>query len=308
MEVRDSRTGCSGSSMSSTIISGFSPTPTAMLFSARIHEMGAGSGVEETRPNSTVNPSNGSVSDLISAASEMPSPSESALTGLVPTIAFGLIFLVAMFKWPRLWIASFFLGLPFFLSDTGKGLSASELGLGGFFLLSIVVWMVWSVGRPDIRLVRWWGDFLLLLFLLLSVGNLAISMLNGINALDWAAEWSIYLLVLFYFPIRHYFERDERSIRHLLLLGAASTVLMAAYSIYLYKARMSAGGALFAYQLWASRSVLLGPIFVMAMLVGIATLFNLHGRAKFFAFVIVLINAGALAVGIKSGQIADRRI
>ena len=220
----------------------------------------------------------------------------STMWWLIPVIAVGLALIVAMFKYPKLWMGTFFLALPIFLSDTGKGLSASELAVGGFLMISIVVWIGWTISNHEVILVRWWGDFLLLLFLALSFGNFAIAMLNGIPFVDWLAEWTVYLLVLYYFPIRHYFEQDERSIRQLLILGAVSTVLMAAYSIYLYKARMAAGGALYAYQLWSSRSVLLGPIFVMTMLIGVPAIFFQRKYAKLFAFIIVLVNAGALAL------------
>lgn len=215
---------------------------------------------------------------------------------LLPVLAVGALTMAAMFKYPKLWLASFFIALPVFLSDTGKGLSASELAIGGFYLVSIVLWMAWALSHRKIVLIRWWGDFLLLAFLVLSFGNCLVAMANDVPFVDWLAEWTIYLLVLYYFPIRHYFEEDERSVRQLLLLGAFSTVLMAAYSIYLYKTRMSAGGAMYAYQLWSSRSVLLGPLFVMTMLIGIASIFHLKGWPKIVATVIVLINAGALAL------------
>lgn len=220
----------------------------------------------------------------------------STMWWLLPVLTVGTVLLAAMFKYPRLWIASFFIALPVFLSDTGKGLSASELALGGFFLVSIVVWMGWAIAHREIILIRWWGDFLLLAFLVLSFGNAIVAMANDVPFIDWLAEWTIYLLVLYYFPIRHYFETDERRVRQLLLLGALSTVLMAAYSIYLYKTRMSAGGAMYAYQLWSSRSVLLGPLFVMTMLIGIAVIFHVRSRWKIVAVGIVLINAGALAL------------
>lgn len=221
----------------------------------------------------------------------------STMWWLIPVIAAGLALIVAMFKYPKLWLGTFFFVLPIFLSDTGKGLTASELAVGGFLMVSVVVWMAWMVGTHHVILVRWWGDFLLLLFLALSFGNCVIAVLNGVPFVNWLAEWSIYLLVLYYFPIRHYFDTDERSIRQLLIIGAISTVLMAAYSIYLYKVRMAANGALYAYQLWSSRSVLLGPMFVMTMLIGIPAIYMLPTRrGKALAFVLVLINAGALAL------------
>ncbi len=198
--------------------------------------------------------------------------------------------------WPKTWLTAFFVALPFFLTDSGKGLSVSEVAIGGFFMLTITIWTLWQIADPREQLVRWWGDFLLLLFLLLSLGNAFIAMANGVRLIDWVSEWSIYLLVLYYFPIRKYFTADERSVRQVLILGAISTVLMALYSVVIYKQRMDEGGAAFAYQLLSARSVLMGPFFVMAILIGIPAAFWVKRAWRPFVALVVLINAGALAL------------
>ena len=148
---------------------------------------------------------------------------------LGPAIALGIGLFVAMIKWPKVWLGAVILSLPVFLFDSGKGLSPSELVLGAFILGSIVAWLVIKVSS-GLKVVTWWGDFLIFLFLFLSAFNVVIALLNEVELIGWLSEWSLFFLILYYFPLREYFGKDERSLKQLLVLLAISTVFMAAYT------------------------------------------------------------------------------
>ena len=73
---------------------------------------------------------------------------------LSPVIALGIGLLVAMIKWPKVWLGTVILAWPIFLFDSGEGLSASELTLGGFVIGSVVLWCVMRIAKGA-TLIRW---------------------------------------------------------------------------------------------------------------------------------------------------------
>jgi O-antigen ligase len=209
-------------------------------------------------------------------------------------VALALGFIVAMIKWPKVWLATFLLSLPIFLTDSGKGLSAQELAMGGLFTLSITVWIVWRIAADPRPLVRNWMDFLVLLFIALSSLNIVVAMMNHVDPVGWLSEWALFFLILYYFPIREYFG-DERGLKQFMTLSAISAVGQALYSMYLYKQRM-ATGLVYAFQLTASRSVLLGPIFLVAIVFCMLFIFAVRWRHKLILFGIIGIQVAALVL------------
>ena len=195
--------------------------------------------------------------------------------------------------WPKVWLGSVLLAFPFFLFDTGKGLSVSEVILAVYILGSLSIWLVHALATGK-KLLRWWGDFLLVLFLALSVFNVGIALLNDVELLDWISEWAVLLLMLYYFPLREVFGESERSLRQLLVLLAIASLEAAGLSAYHYATR-TGSGLVYAYQILASRSRLFGPVFVLAILLGTSILFHVRSRwTKVLLTILVLINAGGL--------------
>lgn len=209
-------------------------------------------------------------------------------------VVLGLGFIIAIIKWPKLWLATFLLSLPIFLTDSGKGLSAQELAMGGFFMLSITIWMVWRMATHPRPLVRNWMDFLVLAFIALTSLNFIVAVVNNVEPLGWLSEWSLFFLILYYFPIREYFG-DERGLPQFMSLSAISAVAQALYSMYLYKQRM-ASGLVYAFQLTASRSVLLGPFFLMAIVFCLLFIFAVRRPQKLVLFGIIGIQVAALVL------------
>lgn len=214
---------------------------------------------------------------------------------LFPIVCCGLALAVVMVRYPKVWLGILLLGLPLFLTDTGKDISVTETISGGLYTISLFMWLVWRIGSNKPGLIRSWPDFLLVLFVVLAIGNVAIAKFNGTALLGWGVDWSYFMLMLYYFPLREEFGKDERSFTQFIALCGSSAVLMSVYSAYNFKNRM-AENMVYAYQITASRSALLGPIFLLAICVGIAVLFHTNIKGKILTFAFLLINIGALII------------
>ncbi|MBU3741805.1 MAG: hypothetical protein FGM24_05910 [Candidatus Kapabacteria bacterium] len=214
-------------------------------------------------------------------------------TYIVTAVLLGLSLLIAMVRWPKVWIVTFLLSLPLFLTDTGTGINAREVALGSFFSGTVILWMIWSVGRPDRVLIRHWFDFLLLLYVILTGCNIVIALLNNVDPIEWAADFSVVCLMLYYFPIREYFTQEE-DLKLLLIVAAISSIGMAGFTVYMYKQRMQDNGLMYAYQLVSSRSVTLAAVHLLGVLFAIAGLFYSTFRVRVLLLITAAVNAGAL--------------
>ena len=199
-----------------------------------------------------------------------------AIAWIIPAIAIGIGLLVAMFRWPKVWIGTIILSLPWFLSDTGTGLNPSELILGVFIVGSVGGWLFVSLLTGKTRITGL-GEQLMMLFLILSLTNIIVAVLNDVKPLEWLAEWFVFLLMLCYFPIKEYFGKSEQDLKQLLILLAIAILFMGAYTIYDIKMRSSTG-LTYAYQLLTSRSRLFAPAFTMSFVISTAILFNTTTR------------------------------
>lgn len=214
-------------------------------------------------------------------------------TYIIPLVLIGLGLLIAMVRWPKIWIAAFLLYQPLFLTDTGMGLTPQEMAMGGFFAGSVLLWMIWSVGRPDRRLVRSWLDFLVLLYITLLIANIVFALMNDVDVVDWISDYAIASIMLYYFPIREYFT-EERDLKQLLALAGIAAFFMAVVTVYHYRQRMMSGGFIYAFQLVASRSVLLAAIHLFALVFGAVGLFFAEWRTRIGIGLVIIANAIAL--------------
>lgn len=212
---------------------------------------------------------------------------------LFPSVCCGLAVIALMVRFPKVWLGILLLGLPLFLTDTGKDISVTETISGGIYTVSLLLWLVWRIGSDKPQLIRSWPDFLLVLFVVLALGNVVLAKFNGTALLGWGVDWSYFLLMLYYFPLREEFGKNEASFSQFIRLCGVSALLMSAYSAYNFKSRM-AENMIYAYQITASRSALLGPIFLLAICVGIAVVFHTSWKGRLLTFAFLLINAAAL--------------
>jgi hypothetical protein len=217
------------------------------------------------------------------------------LPWLVPAIAGGVGILYAMIRFPKVWLALFLLVLPYFLTDTGEGLSVTEVVIGGLFTGSIALWMIWRLAVDSRPLVKGWTDFLLLFFVVASFANIAVAAFNHIELGGWGVDWSYFLLMLYYFPFREEFGKDTKTFRQFIALAGVSSILMALYSAWIFKQKM-AENMIYAYQIQASRSATLGPLFLLAICVGLVLIFHVRWRPKLVTLVVILTNIAALVL------------
>ena len=212
---------------------------------------------------------------------------------ILTAVLCGIALVIAMVRWPKVWIYSFLLALPLFLTDTGVGINVREIVIGSFYSGTVLLWMIWSIGRSDRRLVRHWVDFLLLLYVVFTACNIGIAALNDVELLEWAADFSVVCLMLYYFPIREYFGGEEE-LKQLLVVAGLSAIGMALFTVYHYRQRMASGGLIYAYQLVASRSVTLAAIHLLGVLFGAIGMFFATRRTQVLLAIAIACNAGAL--------------
>lgn len=217
------------------------------------------------------------------------------LPWLFPAIAAGVGILYAMVRFPKVWLALFLLVLPYFLTDTGEGLSVTEVVIGGLFTGSIALWMIWRLFVDPRPLVKGWTDFLLLFFIVASCANIIVAHFNHIELGGWAVDWSYFLLMLYYFPFREEFGKSTGTFRQFIALAGVSSFLMALYSAWIFKQKM-AENMIYAYQIQASRSATLGPLFLLAICVGLVLIFHVKWRPKLVTILVVLTNIAALVL------------
>lgn len=199
----------------------------------------------------------------------------------------------AMIVSPRIWLSVTILCLPVFLQASGEGLSVIEVLFGIFYTVPVIFWMCWRIATSTKSLFSWWGDVFIMLFLVASGLNIVVAMLNDVEAIKWLSEWSLFFLLLYYFPLREYFGGSEKEFKQLLSVASVASFVMALSSLYMYRQKMASGFA-FAYQVWSSRSVLLGPVFLLVIVVALALLFHSSYKGKIFLLGLILVNALAL--------------
>lgn len=212
---------------------------------------------------------------------------EIILIWALPLSAVVAAYLYLVIKHPKLWMGTFFVSLPFFFSISGKGISAFEIIVGGFHFLAVVTWCSWNLAKGK-TLIRSWGDYLLVLFIVLVLGNSVIAYLNNVEPLHWASEYSLFLLILYYFPIREIYGNHQRNFSQLLVIFSLLNLLFMAVAIWDYYNRLQ-DGTMFAYQIQASRSVLFGPVFALVIIYCVPLFFHAKGFLRKFSLYLLFI-------------------
>jgi hypothetical protein len=209
---------------------------------------------------------------------------------MLPLSAVALIYLYLVIKHPKFWLGSFLFSLPLFFSISGKGISTFEIVVGGYYFLSVVIWGIWTMAKGK-KIIRSWGDYLLILFILLVLSNSVIAYLNNVKLINWASEYSLFLLILYYFPIREIFGTDDKSFKQLLVIFSVLSLMFLAFSIQDYINRLHEG-SMYAYQIQSSRSVLFGPFFALVIIYTVPVFFHIKGFwSKFSLFLLTLVSS-----------------
>lgn len=204
------------------------------------------------------------------------------------------IFTVSMFiKFPRFWLYTLVLSTILYFRGGGEGLSAGDILLGIFYVIGLFIWLVWQILVVRRRLVQNIADWLILFYFIFILANLFIAIINGVEWLDWFREYSLRIIILYYFPFRIYFTEKKQLITFVIVycLAVFITDITMLYDYYRYSYKIAA----FAYQITYSPRK--GEMLFSAASITGLTFFFYQKKLiyKFLLFVFFLVSFLAMA-------------
>lgn len=203
------------------------------------------------------------------------------ILGIIPVgILIAALMVMFFIRYPRIWLY-FGALLNYFWIAQAKGdtdISAKEYGLVLFYFGGLGIWFFSMIVVQKRRVIRHWGDKMILSALGLSVINLFISLMNGTPPLTWVREWLLFLNILYYFPWREHLT-EERHINIFFVCHATVFIVIGGTNLYQYV--KAANNVIYAFQIWTSRKMMNTHIFMCATLFAILSgLYALRGRTK----------------------------
>jgi O-antigen ligase len=186
-------------------------------------------------------------------------------------LSFPVLYLIIAF--PKLWLYSVVILFTVFFSVTDEELNILEVLTALIYNGGLLLWFVWYGLVLKKKIIRNSADWLILFFFaILLLGNSIIAVLNGVNIGDWIREYILFMLTLYYFPFREYFN-DKQSIINLLVLIAAVIFIVDFKQFYIYYAGLTSGDIKYAYEI--GRSVRINQtIFTISSIFGFIFTFN----------------------------------
>ena len=205
----------------------------------------------------------------------------------------------AMFFYPKVWIYCIVLTFPMFFIKDEPGITVTSLMGALFYNLFLICWFFYKIfleknnnnSNKKNSIVKHKTDVLILLFYGLVLLNAGVAVFNGVEPFDWLSEFLLFSLLLYYFPIREYFN-DEKSIVMLLAIFFISIFVLDIQQFLSYTKKISA--AAFAYQLRGGGHFN-HQIFSAAVIGGVVFMFYSRTiTGKFFAFVLTVFSTAAI--------------
>lgn len=136
-------------------------------------------------------------------------------------------------KYPKIWIYSVVASLVYFLSDTSEGVSVLDVLVGGFYIISLFIWFIWQMFFKRNRIVYNISDWLILFLVIILPLNFFISFFNNVEPLEWLKEYVLFVLILYYFPVRHYIT-EKKDVVTILVLFVLIVTFIDFYHFYTY--------------------------------------------------------------------------
>ncbi|MBI3260445.1 MAG: O-antigen ligase family protein [Ignavibacteriae bacterium] len=158
------------------------------------------------------------------------------LVGVAGLIAIG-VYCIS----PRLWLYSVLLSSYFFYTKGGAAgdeSSSQPIIFALAYHASLAIWMFNHILLKKKKLFSHWADLILYIFLLFTALNGYIALSNGVEFLTWLKGWQLFLIILYYFPIKELIT-DKKSQRVLLLVCAIVLVTQGYSNISLYRTTLS---------------------------------------------------------------------
>jgi len=223
----------------------------------------------------------------------------------------GICLLWIMMHYPKIWIYLVVIGCVLFFDEDEEGIWAVDIFAALFFNVFLIIWFVSKIlvksekkiaandNNPTLDInptlkINNLTEKLFLLFYILLLFNSIIAVANGISILDWIREYMLFTLMLYYFPVRDYFD-DKYSIMILLVLFALVAIRFDVRQFFSFRTLMS--NISFAWQIGVT-SWKINQGFYSAVILTGTTLF-LYSKNKFatlFSYFIVVLTTFALIV------------
>ncbi|MBX7153775.1 MAG: O-antigen ligase family protein [Candidatus Kapaibacterium sp.] len=214
---------------------------------------------------------------------------------LLAVIVISLFYMVSK---PKVWLLTVYVSMVAFVISNGVKFSVIDLFFAIFYFGGLVAWFIWFYLVKRNVLFKSWLDFLLLLFLGLTlVFNSIIATDHGTSLVNWLKEWSFCLMLLYYFPLREYF-RSKRDIDLLIYAICLMVLIFFAFNVYTYSSFIKQSE--YAYQIYGVRN---GEVFIaIGVIIGITKYaYSKHFRGNTFYGAISVIATTAVIMGYNRG-------
>ncbi len=167
----------------------------------------------------------------------------------------------------KIWIYTAFIALAYFLRDSSEVVSEYDVVSGAFYIGGLIIWSISRIFVNRQKIVHSFTDWLILAFFSCLIPNLIIALLNGVELIDWLREFAMFLLILYYFPIKDIIKskRDIITLLCILLISAIILNLLQFYQYFLFLQNY----ILYVYQLGAAIKYN-QPLYASAIIFGIA--------------------------------------
>ncbi|TAL68457.1 MAG: O-antigen ligase domain-containing protein [Bacteroidetes bacterium] len=152
---------------------------------------------------------------------------------IVLGIIIGLTLCYFFIKYPRFWLYTITFSLFIFFRKGEEGVSTFDLITGILYIGTLYPWLFWQIAVKRKKLIENIGDWFIIAFFILLIGNSLIAVAHGVTFLDWSREYLMTTLILFYFPFKYYFN-DEKHLKRLLVLLAIVCILTDFQQFYDY--------------------------------------------------------------------------
>lgn len=189
-------------------------------------------------------------------------------------------------KYPKIWIYTIIASLTYFLTDSNDGVSALDVIVGGFYIVSLFIWFAWHLIIKKNRLVYNISDWLMLFLVALLPFFYLITFLNNINPLNGLREIILFLLILYYFPIRYYL-KDKKDVIYLLVLFALVLFIIDLQQFYNYFSNFKKS-VIYAFQLAQSKGRVNQTLFTTGIISSL--LFTFYFKSMKFRIMSILLS------------------
>lgn len=209
---------------------------------------------------------------------------------ILPAVA-ALPLLYFVFKKPEVWLYTSMGLFVFFTRSREADASALDYFFAIYYVGGLLLWIFGQILYKRGKLVRNYGDMFILLFAIGVLFNFFIAYSADVDPMNWLREATSLYLVLFYFPIRHYFY-DEKKLKPFMIFFAFVLIIISCLSIDSYYRALS--DIQYAYQLATSEKIN-QLIYTVAIVFGLVFTFYQQKRKN---EVYLLITIGLLVISL----------